>query len=390
MCRKLIISCAAVLTLAGAAFCFEMDAQSLDWADKSVKAIYDLDFDRAELYIAKLEAAHPDFPIALFGKTMIEWSRYEYEYEKSNPEQAEKFKKTIEASLDGIHGWIKNNQPDAYAYLALGGVYGVKGRFELANRSFIPAYFTGKKGLKYMNRAVRLDPQMYDAYLGEGVYQYYAGTLPAVVKVLAKLLISGNADKGIEYLNLVKDKGRFSADTAKLLLVEIYIESNKYYDPPRAAEYIAGVIEKYPKNPLYRFVGIIAEYENKNYDKVIKDAKDFLSKIGKEKFYSPIYIARSYTATGSAQMAKGDWEAARKTFEQSIKATAAQDMSRWQLWNNLRLAQTLDVLGKREEAVKIYKKIIARKESWGIDDVAKVYLKKPYTADIPMGRMSPP
>jgi Flp pilus assembly protein TadD len=390
MIKKLFLACAALLFICGAGFCFGMTEETLKWTDESVKAIYDLDFERADFYIDKIVKANPDFPIALFGKTMIAWSRFEYKYEKSNAAQAQIFEKNISAALNGIHSWLKNNQPDAYAYLALGGVYGVKGRFELANGSYISAYFTGRKGLKYMNKAAQLDPQMYDAMLGEGIYQYYAGTLPAVVKVLAKLVISGNADKGIEYLNIVKDKGRFSADSAKLLLVEIFIENDRYYNPALAARYIDEIIKKYPKNPLYKFVGIIADFENGNYDKAIKNAETFLSKIGKEKFYNDIYTARAYTAIGSAQMAKGNFENAKKTLEEAAKAVQKQEMSRWRLWNILRLAQTLDALGACAQAVDLYKSIIARRENWGIDDIAKQYLKNPFTKDSPVGHMSPP
>jgi tetratricopeptide (TPR) repeat protein len=389
MLKKLFLICTLGFC-ALSALGFSMTEEALNWTDGSVRALYNLDFDRAEFFINKLVRENPDFPIALFGQTMIEWSRFEYEYEKSNPEQAKKFEKTINAALDGIQTWLKNNRPDAYAYLALGGVYGVKGRFELANRSFLSAYFSGKKGLKYMNKAAKLDPQMYDAYLGEGVYQYYAGTLPAVVKVLAKLFISGNADKGIEYLNLVKDKGRFSSDSAKLLLVEIAIESDKYYNPPLAARYINEIIKKYPGNPLYKFVGIIAAYENKEYDQVIKEARVFLGKIGKDKFYNDIYIARAYTAIGTAYMAKWDYKAAREAFEESLKAMSAQEMSRWQLFNELRLAQVYDVLGERAQALRIYKSIISRKQSWGIDDLAKSFIKTPFKKETLLGRMSPP
>ncbi|MDR0645789.1 MAG: hypothetical protein LBG46_02060 [Elusimicrobiota bacterium] len=390
MFKKLFFACAAFLVFCAAAFCLNMSKETLEWTDKSVEAIYALDFDRAEVYIDKIVKANPDFPIALLGRTMINWSRFEYEHEKSNPAQAQIFENTISAALEGIYSWLKNNPPDEYAYLALGGIYGVKGRFELANRNYISAYFSGRKGLKYMNKALELDPQMYDAMLGEGVYQYYAGTLPAMIKILAKLVISGNADKGIEYLDIVKDKGRFSADTAKLLLVEIFIESEKYYNPALAARYINEMIKKYPNNPLYKFVGIIADFENGNYNKVIDEAKKFLSKIGKEKFYNDIYLARAYTAIGSAQMAKGDFEAAKNTFEKSLKATGGQEMSRWQMWNILRLAQTLDALGKREQAVKFYKSIISSKQNWGIDDIAKQYLKKPFAKSMPIGHMSPP
>ncbi|MBQ4493649.1 MAG: tetratricopeptide repeat protein [Elusimicrobiaceae bacterium] len=241
-----------------------------------------------------------------------------------------------------------------------------------------------------MNKAAKLAPEMSDAYLGEAIYQYYAGTLPAVVKVLAKLVGSANAQKGIDYLNIIKDKGEFSADTAKLLLVEISIHNDKYYNPKLAAELIAEVRQKYPQNPLFEFVSIIADYENKNYEKVISSAQNFLSKIGKESFYKEIYIARTYSAIGTSYMAQGLWEKAAKTFEESILATQNQEMSRWQMNNLLRLAQVYDVLGKRDEALELYTTIKKAKESWGIDEVASIYLKRPFSTEDKIGHLSPP
>lgn len=359
-------------------------------ADAGVKAVYALDFNTAEENINRLLAQQPNYPLALFGKTMIEWSRFEYEYEKSNPEQAAVFEKSISDSIEGIKAWLKQNGPEAQAYLALGGVYGVKARFELANRSYVKAYFSGRKGLKFMNKATKLDPEMYDAYLGEAVYQYYAGTLPAVVKVLAKLVASGDAQKGIDYLNMIKEKGRFSADTATLLLVEIAIESDKYHNPPLADKYIHEILAKYPDNPLYNFVAVIAAYENKDYDKVYSAAEAFLKDIGVKPLYNDIYTARSYTAMGTALMAKGDYKGATEIFEKSRQATKDQAMSRWQLFNELRLAQCYDAQDKRELSGPLYRSIIERKENWGMDDLAKHHLKSPFTPGTELGRMSPP
>lgn len=377
-------------------FCFgfananSLTPEILALADAGVKAVYSLDFDTAETNINALLDKHPNYPIALFGKTMIEWSRFEYEYEKSNLEQAAKFEKSIASSIEGIKDWIDANSQEAQAFMALGGVYGVKARFELANKNYVKAYFAGKKGLKFMNKAAKLDPEMYDAYLGEAIYQYYAGTLPAVVKVLAKLVASGDAEKGIEYLNMIKEKGRFSADTATLLLVEISIESKKYYNPPLAEKYINEILAKYPNNPLYNFVAIIAAYENKNYDKVYADAQAFLNDIGKKPLYNDIYIARSYTAMGTALMAKGDYSGAAEIFEKSIKESQQREMSRWQLFNELRLAQCYDAQGKRELSEPLYRGIISRKQNWGMDENAKENLKRPFEAGTELGRMSPP
>lgn len=377
-------------------FCFvNVKADSLTpeiaaLAQAGVKSIYSLDFNEADRNINAILEQNPGYPLALFGKTMIEWSRFEYEYEKSNKAQAEVFEKSINASIDGIKKWLKTNQEDAQTYLSLGGLYGIKARFELANKNYVKAYFSGKKGLKLMNKAAKLDPEMYDAYLGEAIYQYYAGTLPAVVKVLAKLVASGDADKGIEYLNLIKEKGRFSADTAALLLVEISVESEKYHNPQLADKYIHEILAKYPQNPLYNFVAIITDYENKRYDEVYNAAQEFLSNIGTKPLYKDIYIARSYTAMGTAKMAQGDYEGAAEIFAQSMQATKEQEMSRWQLFNQMRLAQCYDILGKRELSVPLYKDIISRKENWDMDDMAKKYLKAPFKQGSDLGRMSPP
>ncbi|MDR1683918.1 MAG: hypothetical protein LBR90_00450 [Elusimicrobiota bacterium] len=372
------------------AFAYDLPEEFLKKTDQSVEAIYNLDFDKANKHIEELLEQSPNHPIALFGRVMIAWSRFEYQYEKSDPAQTEIFEQTIKASAKGIREYLEKTGPSAQAYLALGGVYGAKARFDLANHNYVPAYFAARKGIKYMDRAHTLDPQMHDALLGQGLYQYYTGTLPAVIKVLATLVARGNAQKGIEYLNQVKDNGRFAAAAAKLILVEIYLQSDKYYNPPLAARYTAEVMQKYPTNPLFGFVAIIAQYENKEYDKALQAAGVFLSKVNKEKGYGDIYLARAYTAIASIQMAQDKFEEAVKTLEKSLEATAHQPMTRWKLWNILRLAQSHDALQERQEALKYYKQVIAEKPAWGIEDIAKPYLKNPFTPQTPVGYMSPP
>lgn len=368
----------------------KIDPFILERADRGVNAIYNLDFQTARAELSALLEKYPNYPLGLFGQIMIEWARYEYEFEKSNKEQAKVFENMIDTSIKGIEDWIKENGEQAQAYLSLGGIYGVKARFLLANKNYVRAYFTGKKGLKYMNKSVELDPQMYDGYLGQAIYEYYAGTLPAVVKILAKLVVSGDADKGIMYLNLIKDKGRYSANTAKLLLVEISIQSKKYYNPPLAEQYINEIIKKCPQNPLFKFVAVIAAYQNKNYEEARKGAREFLAKIGKEPFYKEIYIARSHTALASTYMQEGNYQKAAEILEQSIEATKNQEMSRWQLWNIFRLGQCYDALGERAKALEIYKSIKSYKQTWDIDDEAKKYIKKPFERGTDIGLMSPP
>ena len=106
--------------------------------------------------------------------------------------------------------------------------------------------------------------------------------------------------------------------------------------------------------------------------------------------YNDIYTARSYTAMGTALMAKGDYKGAAEIFEKSREATKNQDMSRWQLFNELRLAQCYDAQDKRDLSEPLYRSILERKENWGMDDLAKRHLKVPFKPGTELGRMSPP
>ena len=226
-----------------------------------------------------------------------------------------------------------------------------------------------------------LDPTYYDAYFGLGVYQYYAGTLPAVIKVLAKIVaIKGDPDKGVSQLNTAREKATFTADSSKLLLIEVQNNrrNTKYYNPHKSLQYIRELRAKYPKNPLMHYVEVICLFETKHYEAVTEQANRFLELIGKDPFYKDIYIARAYTALGTSQMAQGNLEAARDLFEQGHKALQNQEPSRWGVWNEFRLGQVYDLLGEREKALKQYKYVLSFKDKWGFDEMTRELIKKPY------------
>lgn len=349
-------------------------------ASEGINGVYSLDFDTAQKNIQLVFDQYPDHPFAHFGNAMIAWSRYEYEFEKSDSSQQKVFENVLDDSIDGIKRWMKQHPDDPNAYMGIGALYGLRAMFNMRNRNWITAYFAGRKAISNLEKSLKLDPTYYDAYFGLGIYQYYAGTLPSVIKILAKIVaIKGNPDEGVAQLNLARENAVFTADSAKLILIEIQnTRGGNYYDPEKSLEYIRELRAKYPTNPLMHYVEIICLYETGHYDDVITQAQAFLGLIGKDPFYKEIYISRAYTALGTAYMAKGDLEKARELFEQGQTALQTQEVSRWGLWNDLRLGQIYDLLGQREKAVKQYKYVLSFKDKWGFDDAAKALVKHPY------------
>lgn len=358
----------------------QLPAEVMAQAREGINGVYSLDFDVAQQNIQKVFSQYPDHPFAHFGNAMIAWSRYEYEFEKSDEKQQKVFEQILDDSISGIKRWMKQHPDDPNAYMGIGALYGLRAMFSMRNRSWITAYFSGRKAISNLEKSLELDPTYYDAYFGLGIYQYYAGTLPSVIKILAKIVaIKGNPDEGVKQLNLSREKAMFTADSSKLILIEIQnVRGSKYYNPQKSLEYIRQLRAKYPKNPLMHYVEIICLYETGNLDEVTRQANQFLELIGKDPFYKDIYISRAYTALGTAAMARGDILGARAVFEQGKLALKDQAVSRWGLWNELRLGQVYDLLGERELAVKQYKYVLSFKDKWGFDDLAKSLLKKPY------------
>lgn len=363
----------------------------MEYATVGINGVYSLNFDVAQENIQKVFELYPDHPFAHFGNAMIAWSRYEYEYETSDDGQRKVFEKTLDDSIDGIKRWMKKYPDDPNAYMGIGALYGLRAMFNMRNRGWITAYFSGRKAISNLEKSLKLDPTYYDAYFGLGIYQYYAGTLPSVIKILAKIVaIKGNPDEGVKQLNLAREKATFTSDSAKLILIEVQnTRGGKYYNPRKSLEYIRQLREKYPDNPLMHYVELICLFETGHYDEVLSGGETFLSLIGKDPFYKDIYISRAYTALGTSYMAKGEWENAKDAFEAGQRALQNQEPSRWGVWNEYRLGQVYDALGRREDAVRQYKKVLSFKDKWGFDDAAKQGVKTPWTPASDVGPLPP-
>ena len=352
----------------------------MEAAIEGVNGVYSLDFATAQKNIEKVFSLYPDHPFAHFGNAMIAWARYEYEFETSDEKQRKIFEKVLDDSIEGIKRWLKNNPQDPNAYMGLGALNGLRALFNMRNRNWVTSYFAGRKAIYNLEKSLKIDPTYYDAFFGLGVYEYFAGTLPTVIKILAKVVaIKGDPNTGVKYLNKARTQARFTQDSAKLILIQVQNTRNsKFYAPKKSLEYIRELHKKFPNNPLMGYVEIICLYETGDLQSVSANAQKFLDLIGTNPYYKDIYIPRAYTALGTAQMAQGDFEKARDIFKEGAEKIKKQAPSRWGVWNALRLGQVYDILGERTKAQQQYRYVLSFKDKWGFDDLAKELLKTPY------------
>ncbi len=111
---------------------------------------------------------------------------------------------------------------------------------------------TGVRAREHLLRAVAINPELADADLGLGLYNYYADTLSAATRVLRFFMgIPGGSKKeGIRQLQHAIEEGVLVPPEARFYLVINLHSYDQQYE--RALDVIGALVEKYPSNPLFQ------------------------------------------------------------------------------------------------------------------------------------------
>ncbi len=362
---------------------------------KGIDSIYAVDLPEAKKNFELAVKKFPAHPFPHFGIAMTKWAELEYLEDESNPKLAQEYGALTDDAIKVALAWIKIHPNDANAYMCLGGMYGLRGRLAVMQHRWITAYFDGKKAIANTRKSLKVDPEMYDAYLGLGMYEYYAGTLSGVIKILAKFFLSGDAAQGMKYLELCKEKGYFNSLAAELLLVEIYTEpDNRFKNTKAAVKWSAELRKLYPLHPQMHFVQIVSLFEDKQYSETRKESLDYLKRIEDGvPAYRRNYLPRILTAIGATYLVEKNYDEALKNFQKAA-ATLKEDPkahpARWAVWALVRVGNIWDLKGDRTKAVQFYREARAYKDEWGFYETIDAHIKKPFSdLELP-GPLPPP
>src|SRR5229473_3330892 len=126
-------------------------------------------------------------------------------------------------------------------------LYALRGENRNAARS-------GVRGREHLLRAKTLDPDLADADLGLGLYNYYVDTLSSIARILRFFMgiPGGSKEEGIRQLRLAIDHGQLTPALARYYLaVCLHLYDQKY---EQALQVATPLVEKYPENPIFRLV----------------------------------------------------------------------------------------------------------------------------------------
>jgi tetratricopeptide (TPR) repeat protein len=371
------------------------------------EALFNLDYELARKSFKEMAVAFPNYPAgpqfladSLWVETLYQTRRlqsslygsddtfYSTSDDKADPKVVEQFRNLTRQARLLTEARLKQFPKDTEALYFLGAIEGLKASFEEAvERRHFAALKDGSDAVDRHREVIKLDPNYHDAEITIGLYDYTVGALPLPVKLIAGVAgFRGSKKRGLATLERVAKQGNWVHDEAKTLLIVLYTREKRYADAAALARELAA---KYPPNYLYRLEAADAlvlqaalEREtNRNTTTTAAEQEAFATfeSLLRDKAVRNT-AARAFDLIhfkyGEALMTAGQYEKAAREFLASAEVPGAQQSLATMA--HLYAARTLDLAGKRNDALTQYKAVLARPNVYDAHDQAQAGLKEAF------------
>ena len=364
-------------------FSFSVFAQNSDFDSRvnmGIKQIYNIKFTEAEKTFRSVMADYPEHPAGRFFLAMIDW--WKILLDPDNESYDEIFFQKLEDVIYQCDQLLDKNPKNIDALFFKGGSIGFRGRLRAFRESWLKAADDGREALPIVEEAASLDPNNMDVQLGFGIYNYYAEVIPNENPLIKPLMIffpDGDKKKGIQQLKDTAFNGKFAKYEARYFLMTLYY---RYENNAIAADEFSKMLcDDFPDNPVFeKWRGRIAV---KRGDYFLADSvfKDVLAKANKKYFgYSTpnslreaaYYVGNNYKNNGQLDSAKIYME---RCISESKKIDDEGEESGFQVNAVLFLAQMAESQNRKDEAIRLYEKLLDMNDYGRSHSIAENSLK---------------
>jgi tetratricopeptide (TPR) repeat protein len=327
-------------------------AEGVDWTRvheftmRGVNLIYDLEMARASTVFDTVIALAPGDPRGYFFKSMVYFWTYTLQ---NNEEKYTQFMAMSDTVLEICEQLVEQNEDDATARFYLGGIRGYRGMAEQVHGSLLNAVLEGRKGYFELEEAVRLQPGMYDAHMGFGLFRYLVAKVPSSLAWVARLAgFDGDLEGGLQSLRLAATKGIYTRSEATFFLAQFMFNEHKR---EQAFELIRELIQRHPDNTLFLVLYSSWQLRDGNHDEALA-AINKASAVNARKAikYGEEFI---HSTRASIAYARNDFATARREYDNFMAKMTQRSMV--PNWTYYRIAVTREVTGDRAGAIAICK-----------------------------------
>jgi tetratricopeptide (TPR) repeat protein len=245
----------------------EKRAAEFETARRGLDALMNGDPDAAIQIFHGVQESDPESPLGdLLLADALWWKIYFATGNLINPDVFDvvstrttpydpQFDDLIGSVIRKAQGRIRARQDVARNELYLGMAYGLQARLLGMRGDDLPTARAGKKMRATLLDAIARDPNLNDAYLGVGIYNYFVDTLPAIVKVIRWLigLPGGDRAEGLRQIERTATRGDLARGEAQFYLAKDFSRPFEH-EYKRSLELFRQLAREYPRNGLWKIL----------------------------------------------------------------------------------------------------------------------------------------
>jgi tetratricopeptide (TPR) repeat protein len=381
-----------------------------DLRARGFEALFNLDYEKARQSFREIVKLFPDHPAgpqflaaSLWIESLYETRRlqaslyssdsfYAPNEDKADPKVVDQFRAFTREAKKLAEARVKRNPKDAEALYYLGATAGLKASFEEAvERRHFAAMRDGSDAVDRHRDVMKLDPNLHDAEITVGLYDYVIGSLPLAAKILVGVTgTRGSKKRGLATIERVVKEGKWARDDARTLLIVLYTRERRFGE---AANFARELATKYPRNYLFRLeaadalVSQAAVERKANHATAVAAAEREAFATFEELLHDKNVRDTAARALdlihfkyGEALLTAGQPERAAKEFLATTTAPKAEPGLVTMAY--LSAAHAFDVAGKREQALAQYRTVLTRPNVYDSHDLASKGLKQPFKMEV--------
>lgn len=309
-------------------------------------------WDKAEDTFKDMIDKYPERPEGYhFLSTVYAW----YYLSGKNRNDLNTFTHYSNLAIDiGIEELDKNPDDDKLLFF-IGSNYSYRAIVFAAAKNYLDAVWAGKKSDSYLKDALKINPKLYDAYLGLGLFNFAAGQTPAALRWALKLAgIRGDIEKGIDYIKLAAERGHYLKIEAQYYYSQIVSEDSE------SSEYLTFLVKKYPDNILFNYSLASLKIKERDPDRAGKILSKIINK-EEEKFIQ--VISFSNFLLGDVFYRKNEFDSVIVYYKKFLDSTPENDYTGIA---SLRLGISYEIIGEHDSAKVYYK--LSNNGNMDIDD----------------------
>ena len=271
---------------------------------RGYELVLDMRYDEADKIFDEMIRMEPKNAAGYIYKSQSFFHRWRYTMIEPDKKALAQFKALLFKSAN-----IAEKMPDrdnAVTLFILGSAYGNMGFYYANTKNWFRAWWYGRKGIKYIKKAIKKDPEYYNSYFPLGIYNYYRATLPKVIKPLSFLLggEEEGKEKAVEQLRLASSKSDLKGDARIFLADSVYYQEGNF---KKASALLEELKSEYPDN-FYISLALAVSYRHLNqYDLSVQTIRSSLRSESIKKFpglHGDLYYNLGMAYSGMNEYAK--------------------------------------------------------------------------------------